>query len=72
MHDLPTTGYVRLRQIIGDRTATPPIPALIPISKSSWWSGVKSGRYPAPIKLGPNTTAWRIEDIRALIERTAA
>lgn len=72
MHDLPTTGYVRLRQIIGDRTATPPIPALIPISKSSWWAGVRTGRYPAPIKLGPHTTAWRVEDIRALIERTAA
>lgn len=72
MHDLPTTGYIRLRQIIGDRKATPPIPAVIPISKSSWWSGVKSGRFPQPVKLGPHTTAWRVEDIRALIEQSAA
>lgn len=68
MHDLPTTGYVRLRHIIGDRTATPPIPPIIPVSASSWWAGVRTGRYPKPIKLGPRTTAWRVSDIRALID----
>ena len=47
----------------------PYIPPVIPVKKSTWWAGVKSGRYPKPIKLGPNVTAWRIEDIRALIER---
>jgi prophage regulatory protein len=60
-------GYLRLPQIIGNPKATPPIPALIPISKSSWWKGVKEGRYPAAVKLGPRTTCWRIEDIRGLI-----
>jgi prophage regulatory protein len=39
----------------------------IPVSKSTWWAGVRSGRYPKPVKLGPRITAWRIEDIRALI-----
>jgi prophage regulatory protein len=41
---------------------------IIPISKSSWWAGIRSGRYPQPVKLGPKTTAWRAEDIFALIE----
>lgn len=41
---------------------------ILPISKSSWWSGVKSGIYPAPIKLGPGITAWRLEDIERLLE----
>ena len=41
---------------------------IIPISKSSWWAGIKSGRYPKPVKLGPKTTAWRAEDIHALIK----
>nr|WP_238182827.1 AlpA family phage regulatory protein [Methylobacterium trifolii] len=41
----------------------------IPISKSTWWAGVRSGRFPAPLKLGPKTTVWRAEDIRALVER---
>lgn len=44
MHHLPETGYLRLPQIIGDRKADPPIPAVIPISRSTWWAGVRSGR----------------------------
>jgi predicted DNA-binding transcriptional regulator AlpA len=68
---LPATGFLRQRQILGDRRCNPPIPAILPIGKTAWWAGVKSGRYPKPIKLGPRTTAWRVEDIRALIETTA-
>jgi prophage regulatory protein len=72
MDKLPAQGLVRLSQIVGDRKASPPIPAIIPVSKSTWWAGVKSGRYPAPVRtLGPRITAWRAEDIRALIERSA-
>lgn len=68
MHTLPHYGFVRLRQIIGDPKAKPPIPPVIPVSKSTWWNGVKSGRYPKPIRtLGPHITAWRVEDIRSLI-----
>lgn len=70
MHQLPETGYLRLPQIIGSRKAIPPMPALIPVSKSTWWAGVKSGRYPQPVRtLGARITAWRVEDIRDLIQR---
>jgi prophage regulatory protein len=41
---------------------------LVPVSKSSWWAGVKSGRYPRPVRIGPRTTAWRARDIRELVE----
>lgn len=68
-HYLPETGYIRLSQIVGDPKAEPPIPAVIPVSKSTWWQGVKTGRFPRPVKLGPRITAWRVDDIRALIER---
>jgi predicted DNA-binding transcriptional regulator AlpA len=69
MNQLPETGFLRLSQIIGNPTATPPIPAVIPVSKSTWWEGVKSGRYPQPVRtLGLRITAWRVEDIRALID----
>ena len=71
MHQLPETGFLRLPQIIGDPNATPPIPAIIPVCKSTWWAGVRSGRYPAAVKLSPRTTAWRVEDIRALIAAQA-
>ncbi len=66
---LPEVGYLRLTQILGDPKADPPIPAILPICRSQWWAGVKDGRHPKPVKLGPRTTAWRVEDIRALIER---
>ncbi len=56
---LPETGFVRL----------PTVLKVIPVSKSTWWAGVKDGRFPKPVKLGPKTTAWRVEDIRRLIER---
>ncbi|MFM7255248.1 MAG: helix-turn-helix transcriptional regulator [Betaproteobacteria bacterium] len=67
MPQLPETGFLRLPQILGDARAVPPIPALIPVKRSSWWAGVKTGRYPKPVKLGLRTTAWRVEDIRAFI-----
>ena len=69
---LPPTGFVRLKQIVGDKKVSPPIPPIIPVSRSRWWEGVRTGRYPAPVKLGPRTTAWRVEDIRTLIEQLAS
>lgn len=66
---LPDTGFLRLRQIIGD--ASRGIPSLIPVSRSTWWAGVRSGRYPKPVKLGARCTAWRVEDVRELIGAAA-
>jgi prophage regulatory protein len=57
---------LRIRDICGDRrTGTQ---ALISVARSTWWAGVKSGRFPKPIKLGGGITVWRESDIRALIE----
>lgn len=64
---LPETGFLRLPQIIGDPKANPPIPAIIPVKKSCWWAGVKSGRFPKPVHFGPRVTAWKVSDIHALI-----
>lgn len=57
--ELPVIGFLRLPQIL----------EIIPVSKSAWWQGCKDGRFPKPVKLGPKTTAWKVEDIAALIER---
>jgi prophage regulatory protein len=61
MNELPQTGFLRLPAIVAPH-------GLIPVSKSTWWAGVKSGRYPKPVKLSTRVTAWRVEDIRAFIE----
>lgn len=68
MNNLPDTGYLREKQIIGDKKARPPVPPIIPISHSSLWAWVASGRFPKPVKLGPRTTVWTVESIRKLIE----
>jgi predicted DNA-binding transcriptional regulator AlpA len=41
----------------------------LPIGKTKWYAGVKSGEYPRPVALGPRCSAYRAEDIAALIER---
>ena len=56
--NIPATGFLRLPQVL----------QIIPIGKSSWWDGVKSGRYPKPYKIGPRTTAWLCSDIVELVE----
>ena len=61
---LPDTGFMRIHQILAP--AGP-----IPVSKSTWWAGVKDGRFPKPLKLGARVTVWRVEDIRKLIENGA-
>ena len=60
-HPFPETGFVRLKQILAPEGP-------IPVSKTSWWEGVKRGDFPKPMKLGPRTTVWKVEDIRALFE----
>lgn len=54
---LPETGLLRLKQVLH----------LIPVSRSTWLAGVKTGIFPKPLKLTPRTVAWKVEDIRAII-----
>jgi prophage regulatory protein len=53
-----TRALLRLKQIL----------RLSPIGASTWWEGVRRGRFPKPVKLGPKTTAWRASDVLALID----
>ena len=59
---LPVTGFLRLSAIIAPHGP-------IPVSKSTWWAGIKDGRFPKPLKLGPRITVWRVEDIQTLIDK---
>ncbi|QSX75747.1 AlpA family phage regulatory protein [Lysobacter arenosi] len=64
---LADSAFLRLPQIIGDAKATPPIPPLIPVSRSTFWAGVKAGRFPQPVKLSPGVTVWRAADLMRYI-----
>jgi predicted DNA-binding transcriptional regulator AlpA len=62
---LPDTGFISLHQILGHSQSE--TPALIPVSRTTWWRGVKNGRYPQGIKISERRIAWRAEDIQNLI-----
>lgn len=40
---------------------------IIPVSRATWWRGVKDGRFPQPVSIGPRMTAFRYKDILQLI-----
>jgi len=80
---IPQEGFLRLNQILGVTEVTEceaesnriskrgprkPRAAVLPIKKSTWWAGVKSGRFPKPVKLGSRVAVWRVADIRQLID----
>ena len=57
--NLPEIGYIRLSVVL----------TVIPVSKSTWWDGVRTGRFPKPRKFGPKISAWNVIEIRALINQ---
>jgi prophage regulatory protein len=54
-------GLIRLKSVLAPNGP-------IPVSKSTWWAGVKSGRYPQPVRLGPRAVAWRTDEIDSLLK----
>ncbi|WP_294346788.1 AlpA family phage regulatory protein [Prosthecochloris sp.] len=59
--------FYRLRDIVGD--VKNGIPAIIPVSKTSWYRGIREGKFPKPVMLSEQTSAWRSTDIDALVEK---
>jgi prophage regulatory protein len=64
-HKLPETGFLRIWDIVGDKKRK--TPALIPIGRTTFLNRVKEGIYPKPVRISDRTVAWKVEDIRALI-----
>lgn len=59
---LPDSAHVRL----------PTVAPLFGISAPTVWRWVKSGRLPAPKKLGPNTSAWNVGELRRALAAEAS
>ena len=70
-HTLPAAGFLRIWQIVGKPAtkSSPAVPAIFPVCRSTWYSGVKTGKYPQSVKLGDRISAWRVEDVLALIRQ---
>jgi prophage regulatory protein len=61
---LPDSGLLRLSMILAPNGP-------IPVARSTWWAGVRAGRFPQPVKLGERITCWRAEDIHDLLKHGA-
>lgn len=55
----PLPKYLRLAQLVPD---------VVPVSRATIWRWVKSGTFPAPIKLAERVTAWKLEDVLAWLD----
>lgn len=51
-------GLMKLSQVL----------TVMQVSRSNWLEGVKSGRYPASVRLSDRRVAWRISDLKAFID----
>lgn len=58
-NELNKPGLMRLPEVL----------RYIPVGRSTWWKGIKEGRFPKGVKLGPRTTAWRRKDISDLLDK---
>ena len=59
---LPQEGFVRL----------PVVLKVIGVGKTTWWCGIKEGKFPKPAMIGTRTARWHVDDIRALIAKYRA
>ena len=59
----PERPFIKLEQIVGNSKVIPPVPGLLPVGRTTWLKGVRTGRFPKPVYLGPRKRVWRITDI---------
>jgi len=58
-HPLPEKGLVRLPSIL----------AVYPVSRTGIYDRIKAGKFPAPVKIGPRSIAWRVEEVREVLAK---
>lgn len=58
MKGLPEEGYIRLPQVL----------SVMPVSRTTWWRGIKKGKFPKSTPLSDGTVGWDVEDIRKLLK----
>lgn len=54
---LPDSSFVRVKHLIAL--------GIVPFSEATVWRKVKAGEFPAPTKISPNVTVWRVGAIRS-------
>lgn len=65
VHPIHPTGLYRLKSIVRTKGGGTP---LFDIAASTWWQGVKTGRFPKPVRMGTRMTFWVGADLIKLVE----
>jgi len=55
-------GFFRLPRVL----------EILPFSRSAWFYGIKTGKFPKPCRIAPRTSAWRKSDIYRLAGELSA
>jgi len=56
LNSLSDDSLLRLRTLIEEQ--------IVPFSAATLWRLVKTGRFPRPVKVTPQITAWRLSDVQ--------
>ncbi len=65
--NLQALTLLRIYHILGDPNANPPIPPILPISKSSFYKLIAEGTIAAPLKFN-RSSFWRLSDIKKILD----
>lgn len=66
---LPDSAMLREAQLVKKPSNPAPV---VPVSASTLWRWVRAGTFPAPLKIGPNITAWKVGDVRQWLQSQTA
>ena len=56
---------------IADLATTKDRAGRLPVSPATLWRWVAQSKFPAPFKLGPNTTVWDLDQVEAFLAKQA-
>ena len=56
---------------ISELATTKDKPGRLPVSPATLWRWVAEGKFPAPFKLGANTTVWDAEKVEQFLAQRA-
>ena len=49
----------------------PTVLGVFPVGETTWWNGIKAGKYPRPVRISARVNAWTVGSIRQLLAAAA-
>jgi len=61
---MTTPLYVRMANLASKNNR----PGILPVAGNTIWRWISEGKFPQPIKLGPQVTVWKMSDVEDWLE----